>query len=160
MEKIDEIKTLLRKIWPTIPDCPEKEELAQLLASPSAGAPGGKDKPVICRFRVQVGTESGNRRGWVKRVTAIDPSKKNGFAFEGDFLPGGKVVDLLAGSVLVCCDPAGSVAHPRKTAKVRIVTKDKGKFEDSTQCVLSVGDWHKDFLTIKTCVEKYLKGVE
>lgn len=65
----------------------------------------------MVRIRYNAPTSSGNRRGWGRLVTAVDKSKTNGYAFDGDFLPDGKEVDVPLGSVVIEKTPTGSVKN-------------------------------------------------
>jgi len=112
------------------------------------------------RFRAQVGTESGHRKGWIKHVKDVDTTKTNGYAFIGDFLSPGKLVELPIGSILVCCDPQGSVAHPRKSGEIRIVTgPDADNLKDATDVIAEVVDYYEDFLVLRDAVIKALHPV-
>ena len=59
-------------------------------------------------------TGSGRRVGWLKIVTGIDRSQKNGYALQGEFLNEGEQ-EVPAGSVVVCCAPAGSAKSQMRT---------------------------------------------
>ena len=53
------------------------------------------------------GSRSYRRRGWGKHITFVDTTKRDGYAFEGEFLREGEN-ELLAGSVVVQKRPTGS----------------------------------------------------
>ena len=61
-------------------------------------------------FSYETPTNSGRRRGWGRHVTDVDTSKRNGYAFEGEFLREGEN-EMPAGVVIVQKSPCGSVAN-------------------------------------------------
>jgi len=77
----------------------------------------------MVRIDIEVPTGSGNRKGWVKKVTGVDRSAKGGYAVLGNFMNRGQV-DLEVGTVLVRCSPEGSARRGWKAARVMIVQPD------------------------------------
>ena len=66
------------------------------------------------RITFHEGSFSGRRKAWYKVCTGVDRKGKGGYAIIGDFIECGKQIDLPLGTVVVGCDPAGSVANPSK----------------------------------------------
>ena len=113
---------------------------------------------MICRILATVGTNSGHRQGWLKYVTKVDPSKTNGYAFEGEFLRAGALVDLPQGAVLVACDPTGSVRNGGKDGSVRVVEKSSEDLDEAAPIVFSTGDWYSNFLSLRDKVSELLSS--
>jgi len=97
------------------------------------------------RIRPQVKTASGNRKGWIKKVEAVDTSKKDGYAFEGEFLKENVETDIEVGGILLRVDPEDSARRSYKTGHVLRVKPD-GETEELTPSNL---DWRNDFLTTR-----------
>jgi len=95
------------------------------------------------RIRPEVAHESGQRRGWVKQVTHVDTSSKNGYAFEGQFLGEGKETELPVGALLLHVDPAGSVNRSYKYATLTRLN------EDGSEETITEGNWRTEKLTIR-----------
>lgn len=103
------------------------------------------------RVRIENTRVSGNRKGWTKHVTAVDTSKDNGYAFEGDFVNDGEH-DLEVGAVLVSKDPAGSVKHGYHVGCCGVVQTDGGiKWVTDREY-----KWREDFLSFRDLVAKHL----
>lgn len=68
------------------------------------------------------------RKSWAKRLTRIDTSKANGFAFEGDWLQVGRKAELPVGAVVLSFSLAGSRNRAFPIAKIFRVTAE-GEFE-------------------------------
>jgi hypothetical protein len=100
------------------------------------------------RIRPQVKTVSGNRKGWIKKVESVDPSKKDGYAFNGYFLNENAETDEEVGAVLLRVDPEGSQRRNYQTGHVLRVAGD-GELIESTPSNLN---WRNDFLTIRDSV--------
>lgn len=52
---------------------------------------------------------------YVKRVTSVDRTKTNGFAFDGEFIKTDRETDLPQGSIIVIASGTGSWKHPNTT---------------------------------------------
>ena len=104
------------------------------------------------RIQIENETNSGNRRGWHKRVTAVDQSKRNGYALEGEFLNDGEH-DVEVGAVIVECYPTGSVKNGGKQGCVYVVQAD-GSLVRQHDSV----DWHSQFPTLRDQVVEALAG--
>ena len=66
---------------------------------------------------------SGGRKGWAKCVTAVDPKRRNGYAFSGDFLHAGEN-ELPVGATIIAKDPAGSVKNSFHVWRLGYVAAD------------------------------------
>jgi len=95
-------------------------------------------------------TNSGRRTGWTRRVTAVDVTKSNGYAFEGEFLNEGEV-DLNPGDVLIQKNPMGSVKNAWHEG-VCIVVDNNGNLHD----VGDKYDWKEQFLSFRNLVAEQL----
>jgi hypothetical protein len=96
------------------------------------------------RITPRAATGSGRRRGWIKRVTSIDPRGRDGYAVHGEFLADGREVDVPVGSILLSVEPAGSVKHASQVARILRVDADGALNE-----VLDEHDWRRQFLTVR-----------
>lgn len=52
------------------------------------------------------------RKNWAKVVHNVDPSKKSGWAYEGDFIATGGIQDVAVGSVVLVYGERGSRTNP------------------------------------------------
>lgn len=66
---------------------------------------------------------SGGRKGWAKCVTAVDPKRRNGYAFSGDFLHAGEN-ELPVSATIIAKDPAGSVKNSFHVWRLGYVAAD------------------------------------
>ena len=98
------------------------------------------------RIKIANDTASGRRTGWTKHVTAVDETKANGYAFEGEFIDDGQH-EIDAGSVLISKDPKGSAKNGYHVGCVGIVRAD-GAIDWTTPC----DDWRKNFLDLRDAV--------
>lgn len=64
------------------------------------------------------------RKNWAKVVHRVDPEKRSGWAFEGEFVAAGGIQDVPVGSVLLVYGEKGSRANPRIEARVYLVNPD------------------------------------
>lgn len=80
------------------------------------------------------------KKSWAKKLTRIDTTKANGFAFEGDWLQVGRKAELPVGAVVLSFSQAGSRNRPCPIAKIFRVA------EDGVEEVLAVqgDDWALD----------------
>ncbi len=58
------------------------------------------------------------RKNWAKVVHNVDPSKANGWAYEGDFIAVGGIQDIAIGSVVLVYGERGSRSNPVPEAAV------------------------------------------
>ena len=118
------------------------------------------------RLKVSHQLASGNRKGWAKLVTSVDPSKDNGYAFAGEFLQE-REYDFREGDVVVRQTPEGSVKNRWNSGRVCVV-RDKavpsplpeGKTaDDYGPRLYSVGkayNWETEFLSFRDHVAAVL----
>ncbi len=64
------------------------------------------------------------RKNWAKVVTNVDAEKTGGWAYEGDFVPAGGVVDLPAPCVVLVYGERGSRANPQIEARAYTANTD------------------------------------
>lgn len=103
------------------------------------------------RILVEIGEESGGRRGWVKHVTRIDESKDDGFAFEGEFLREG-TREVPEGALILDCWPTGSRTANRKVASLSVAT------ENGLDEIARVEDWHSESLELRDAAIAHLSA--
>lgn len=103
------------------------------------------------RVVIQNNTNSGNRRGWTKLVTAVDTSKTNGYAFEGRFLPDGEH-DLPIGAVVIEKNPEGSAKHGWDAGVCYTVGADGGLYREHDGGFR----WDRQFLSFRDLVARTL----
>jgi hypothetical protein len=103
------------------------------------------------RITPRIATASGQRRGWVKIVSAVDPDGKDRYAIEGELLDG-REIDVEVGTVLLSVEPEGTVREWGQSAHVLQVQADGSIVE------LLRADWRKNFLTVRdTLIELLAK---
>lgn len=93
-------------------------------------------------------TASGRREGWSKLVTAVDTTKTNGYAFEGEFLGNGEH-DLPIRSIVIQKNPVGSLKNGGHQAECFLVCESGELFKTGTF------DWKTGFLTFRDHVAAY-----
>jgi len=86
---------------------------------------------------------------FVKLVKGINFNHKNGYAFQGDFIPADREVEVPDGSLLLIVRSEGSWKHPGSTAYLVVV-------ENSQLSVKFTRDW-KDKVTIRDEAAKILE---
>ncbi len=64
------------------------------------------------------------RKNWAKVVTNVDPDKSDGWAYEGDFIDVGGIVDLAAPAVLLIYGEKGSRTNPQIEAGAYVANTD------------------------------------
>jgi len=64
------------------------------------------------------------RKNWAKLVTNVDPNKSDGWAYEGDFVDVGGIVDLPTPSVLLVYGEKGSRTNPQIEAAAFMANTD------------------------------------
>ena len=104
----------------------------------------------LIKVRIEKTYESGKRKSWHKALISIDDTKKNGYAFLGDFLPEGEK-ELPLNTVILEVYPTGSVARSGQSAILSLVQADGSLLE---QCDL---DWRKENISIKNMAKELLK---
>jgi len=85
------------------------------------------DKQMATEQKVIVEIPAADRyakKSWAKKLTRIDTSKANGFAFEGDWLQVGRKAELPIGAVVLSFSQAGSRNRPCPIAKIFRVAGD------------------------------------
>jgi len=120
-------------------------------------------EPTTVRIMVNNEVTSGRRKGWHKHVAAIDKTKRNGFAFQGEFLDDG-LHDLPAGSLVLQVNPTGSVknsgkegilwriAEPASEGHPGAMADDGGPW----QKVAKVDDWRGKAIVLRDEAAKIL----
>jgi len=73
------------------------------------------------RFKIEIQTADGNRRGWVKYVVGVDRTKMGDSALLGSLLAEARETDLPVGSVIVTSSPFGSAENPYNEIKIYVV---------------------------------------
>ena len=114
---------------------------------------------------------SGQRRSWVKTVTAVDTDVTTGYAFSGEFLRGDTEVDLPIGQIVVGRYPTGSVKNGSNLWFIAKVFKDglrflreadAGRLNDDKSWSAKHGDargWDREyFLSFRDLVAKLVAG--
>lgn len=100
----------------------------------------------MVRIKLEASTGSGRRRGWLKLVTAVDTSKKDGYAFAGEFLRDG-TQDIPVGSIIVEQYPSGSVRNGTDKGDAMRVQAD-----GTLLSFAKTENWRKDFLDFRDAV--------
>ena len=102
-------------------------------------------------LKIQNETNSGRRRGWTKLVTSVDMSKKNGYAFDGEFLSEGEQ-ELHPGDIIIQKNPEGSVKNGWYAGVCYCVTQDGElkRLHDESY------NWRTEFLSFRNLVAKHL----
>ena len=104
----------------------------------------------MIRIHITHSRASGKRRGWHKHVTGVDTTKRNGYAFDGQFLASGEQ-DLPLGAIVIEQEPTGSVKNWGKRGIAYEVTPDG--LEEFARC----DDWTREFLTFRDAVAEALQ---
>ena len=104
------------------------------------------------KTRIKIKSEyfSGNRKSWFKLVTGVDETKTNGYAFDGEFIELGRETDIEIGSIVIECQPTGSVKNWGKKGIVHKVV-DGGLEQVSDEF-----NYMKDFLSFRDAVAEAL----
>ena len=108
----------------------------------------------MIRLKITTRTASGHSRGWFKLVTAVDQTKKNGYAFAGAFLRDDTHALPLDG-IVVEQYPTGSVKNGADKGDAYRVTAD-----GLSEAFAHTADWHRDFLDFRDAVAAALHGGE
>ncbi|MBT8199744.1 MAG: hypothetical protein KJO36_04420 [Acidimicrobiia bacterium] len=64
------------------------------------------------------------RKNWAKIVSNVDPDKSDGWAYEGDFIDVGGIVDLATPAVLLIYGEKGSRTNPQIEAGAYVANTD------------------------------------
>lgn len=109
------------------------------------------------RTTVKAATASGGRTSWFKMVTAVDLSKTNGYAFEGDFVKIGVEVEVELGAILIEKEPCGSVKNPHNEGNIwRVVEDETDNGRGHHLELVESWSWEKSFLSFRDAVAKAL----
>lgn len=104
--------------------------------------------------------ESGGRKSWFKQVTAVDRTKKDGYAFEGEFIPACQEVELPVGAVIIEQEHTGSVKNPGKRGNVYIVRETPDSNPEIRNPHLEFQEdfnWKSQFLSFRDSVAALLE---
>lgn len=61
---------------------------------------------------------------WIKKVTGVDGSKSDGYAFQGNFLQVGSTAELPVGTILMYFYGSGSAKNHTIEVRIHLVTPD------------------------------------
>lgn len=86
---------------------------------------------------------------WTRRITGVDKSKTNGYAFQGEFLSEGEV-ELPVGAVLLQVGALGSYKHPDVTGVVKRVA------EDGSLALIAQHPYKEEFISLREAVQEAL----
>ena len=86
---------------------------------------------------------------WAKVVTSVDVSAKGGYAFEGQFLPYSREVDVPNGAWVVVSRADGSWRHPHNT--IYLIHVHNGEM-----CIVEEADWPDEGLSFKERVAELI----
>lgn len=112
----------------------------------------------MIRMNLSLCYTSGNRKSWFKRVTKVDKTKKDGYAFDGEFLPGDKEIELPVGAVIIEKEPGGSVKNSTWTGKIYVVVAEPDEKRCNAHLALKARyDWQSEFLSFRDMVAEYLQ---
>lgn len=97
------------------------------------------------RITIEASTASGHRKGWWKRITSVDPTKKGGYSLNGEFLRAGEN-DLPLGAIVVEQYPTGSVKNgTNKGVAYRVEATGLVQFA-------TCDDWYRQFLSFRDAI--------
>lgn len=110
-----------------------------------------KKENQFVRIKIDGYSTSGDRKSWFKTIKEVDLSKKDGYAFIGNFLTPDKEYDLKEGTIIIEKRPEGSVKHYSYSAHIYVV--------ENQDIILkkSYNDWYKDFLSFRDEVARMSK---
>lgn len=113
-----------------------------------------KMAPVSQKVTVTIenSSTSGNRKGWTKIVDSVDMEQKGGYAFEGSFLDDGEH-EILVGSIIITCDPRGSVKNWWKEGTISRVQED-----GTLGLIADEFDWYKEAVSFRNAVSEALNA--
>lgn len=103
------------------------------------------------RFTIKSEHYSGNRKSWYKAVESVDQTKGNGYAFSGNFVPTNQEIEYPEGTIIIECQPTGSVKHGGKMGVIHRVTNEG---------LESIGeyDYEKEFLSFRDAVAEFVSS--
>lgn len=100
---------------------------------------------------------SGGRISWLKTISSVDKAKKNGYAFEGDFISLDQEVELEIGAIVIEKEPQGSVKNGRFDGNIyRVVGSPIEGQRNPCLELITYFDWEKGFLSFRDRVAKEL----
>jgi len=108
-----------------------------------------KSKNKLVTVTIVTRTASGRRESWLKHVTSIDSTQKDGYAYVGDFLSEGQH-EIDSGSIVIECIPCGSVKNGYKEGLIYKV-QDNGELKEISERY----DWKTESVSFRKEVEKY-----
>jgi len=112
---------------------------------------------------------SGKRYSWAKKITSVDSSKENGYAFDGDFLKQGEN-NLSIGDIIIEKYPVGSAKNGYNLGVVYKVAEatDDTIFENEKDYwevtsrenmqILETFVWETEFLSFRDFVSSVLNN--
>jgi hypothetical protein len=109
------------------------------------------------RLKIENVRASGRRTGWSKRVENVDESKENGYAFDGEFLPDRKEIEIPVGAIVIQKNPKGSVKNGYNEGKIYRVSEEGSLVDLHPEVEFN---WRNDFLTFRDHVAEAINGVE
>jgi hypothetical protein len=104
------------------------------------------------RIKLKAVNTSGNRNSWFKLVTSVDRSKRDGYAFGGEFIKAGVEIDLPVGSIILEKEPTGSVKNNGNDGNVYKVVAEPDSENNSRNPHLELQfyyDWRREFLSLR-----------
>ena len=112
----------------------------------------------MARVKIVNGRTRGKRQ-WHKHVTAVDKSKDNGYAFEGEFLNDGEH-DLPVGAIVISKDPNPSRRDPYGAIARCMRVEPDGTLtttnRQESKSWLDGQDWNEEFLSFRDHVAEQL----
>lgn len=101
-------------------------------------------------MRIRIVNEGDSKfKNWTKKVSKVNLTKTNGYAFEGKFLESDKEYDLDEGDVLLFLENFGSRAKTSKEASIKIVKNGQLETYDTY-------DYSSDFLDLRDKIAELL----
>ena len=101
------------------------------------------------RFTIKSEHYSGNRKSWYKAVESVDQTKGNGYAFSGGFVSVNQEVEYPEGTIIIECQPTGSVNHGGKMGVIHKVTAEGLES-------LEEYDYNREFLSFRDAVAELI----
>jgi hypothetical protein len=105
-------------------------------------------------------TRSGNRASWFKLIESVDITKKDGYAFNGDFLKLDQEIELPIGAIVVEKEPVGSVKSGSHEGNIyRVVESPIDDVLNPHLELIEYFEWRKEFLSFRDRVAELLAEV-
>jgi hypothetical protein len=115
----------------------------------------------IIRTTIKPQTNSGGRSSWLKFVTSVDTAKKDGYAFEGEFLKLDQEIELPIGAIVIEKKPTGSVKTNGHQGNIYEVVETPIKDVRNPHLqLIEYCDWHREFLTFRDRVAELVRARE